>query len=135
MYSYSNYIIKGDNHMNRAERRRNARQQEKTKTYVLTEDQIEKIKRDATEKATRKAFVMCLSIPVMVLHDKFGFGKTRLTRFMDYALIWFESVYDNETQLRELVKIAEEECGIQILDWEDTNDNYSGRNHHNTRKK
>lgn len=104
--------------MNRAERRRNARQQEKVRTYVLTEDQIEQIKRDAAHKATEKAFLMFMSIPIMVLHDKFGFRKVRLTRFMDYALVWFESVNNNETQLRELVKIAEEECGIRIMDWE-----------------
>lgn len=103
--------------MNRAERRRSARQQEKTRTYVLTEDQIIKIKQDAAREATRKAFLMFMSIPVMVLHDKFGFGKTRLTRFMDYALMWFDSVYDNETQLRELVKIAEEECGIKTANY------------------
>lgn len=121
--------------MNRAERRRSARQEEKPRTYVLTDDQIEKIKRDAAHEATHKAFVMFLSIPVMVLHDKFGFGKTRLSRFMDYVLIWFESVYDNETQLRELIKVAEEECGIQITDREDTNDNHSGRSNHKTSKK
>ena len=61
---------------------------------------------------------MFMSIPIMVLHDKFGFRKVRLTRFMDYALVWFESVNNNETQLRELVKIAEDECGIRIMDWE-----------------
>ena len=60
---------------------------------------------------------MFLSIPVMVLHDKFGFGKTRLTRFMDYALVWFESVYDNETRLTELVEIASKECGIVVTDY------------------
>lgn len=112
--------------MNRAERRRNARQ-EKPKTYVLTDDQIQKIKQDAANKATRRAFVLFLSIPVMVLHDKFGFGKTRLARFMDYVLLWFESVHDNETQLRELIKVAEEECGIRIIDREDSNDNHPSK--------
>lgn len=103
--------------MNRAERRRNARQ-EKTRTYVLTEDQIEDIKRKTTAEASRKAFLSFVSIPVMVLHDKFGFGKTRLERFMDYALVWFESVYDNETRLAELIEIAGNECGIRIKDYE-----------------
>lgn len=100
--------------MNRAERRRNARQ-EKTRTYVLTEDQIQQIKRDAVSEATRKAFLMFLSIPVMVLHDKFGFGKMRLSQFMNYALVWYESVQDNETRLTEIVKIAEDECGIKTI--------------------
>lgn len=103
--------------MNRAERRRSARL-EKPKTYVLTEDQIEDIKRKAVAEATRKVFLMFMSIPVMVLHDKFGFGIQRLSRFMDYALIWYESVHDNETKLLDLVKIAEEECGIQTITYD-----------------
>lgn len=102
--------------MNRAERRRSAKQQQsKQKTYVLTEDQIKQIKMDAVNEATRKAFLMFMSIPVMVLHDKFGFGKIRLTRFMDYVLIWYESVQNNETRILELVKIAENECGIRTV--------------------
>lgn len=103
--------------MNRAERRRNKQQSaEKTKTYVLTQDQIDKMKRDAVNEATRKAFAMFLSIPVMVLHDKFGFGKQRLTRFMDYVLVWYESVQAGETPLRELLTVAERECGIRVED-------------------
>lgn len=100
--------------MNRAERRRNARN-EKPKTYVLTEDQITKLKQDAAYEATRRAFFMFMAIPIMVLHDKFGFGVRRLTKFLDYALIWFDSVQKNETSLTELVKIAEKECGIKVL--------------------
>jgi hypothetical protein len=100
--------------MNRAERRKQGKSAPKPKTYVLTEDQIEKLKRDAANEATRKAFVMLMSIPVMVLHDKFGFGVRRLTRFLDYVLIWCESVQNNETNLVELIKIAEDECGIKI---------------------
>ena len=103
--------------MNRAERRRNARQG-KPKTYVLTEDQIQQIKLDAVNEATDKAVLMLLSIPVMVLHDKFGFGKQRLTRFMDYVLVWFESVQNNETKLMELVRVAENECGIKTIKYE-----------------
>lgn len=101
--------------MNRAERRRNAKQ-EKPKTYVLTEDQIAKLKQDAAHEAMWKTFLMFMSIPVMVLHDKFGFGQTRLGRFMDYAVMWYESVYNNETRLMELVNIAGDECGIRVLD-------------------
>ena len=100
--------------MNRAERRKNA-VTTKPKTYVLTDDQIRKLKQDATNEATRRAFLMFLSIPVMVLHDKFGFRKVRLSRFMDYALVWFESVQNDETRLMELMKICEEECGIKTI--------------------
>jgi hypothetical protein len=100
--------------MNRAERRRNARN-DKPKTYVLTDDQITKLKQDAASEATRKAFLMFMSIPVMVLNDKFSFDKQQLDTFMDYSLIWFDSVQSNETPLVELVNIAEKECGIKVL--------------------
>ena len=100
--------------MNRAERRKNKLSAEKPKTYVLTEDQINKMKRDAINEATFKAFMMFMSVPVMVLHDKFGFGESRLSRFMDYVLVWYESVQNGETPLTELVKVAEKECGIHI---------------------
>lgn len=120
--------------MNRAERRRSAKQ-ERPKTYVLTDDQIEQMKRDAAKEATRKAFLMFMSIPVMILRDKFGFGKIRLGRFMDYALVWFKSVYDDETKLMEIVKIADEECGIQTITWEGEHDNHTSRNHYQTSKK
>jgi hypothetical protein len=121
--------------MNRAERRRSARQQEKPKTYVLTEDQINKMKMDAVNEATRKAFLMFLSIPVMILHDKFGFGKQRLSKLMDYALIWFEAVQNNEVKLLELVNIAKDECGIDTINWEATNDNLAGRSNRSVSKK
>lgn len=101
--------------MNRAERRKQGKNAEKPKTYVLTMDQIEQMKKAAVQEATRKTFLMFMSIPVMVLHDKFGFGKQRLSKFMDYALMWHESVYDDEVRLKELIKIAEEECGIRVL--------------------
>lgn len=100
--------------MNRAERRKQ-KNAVKPRTYVLTDDQLEAIKRKAVEEATIKVFMMLMSIPVMVLHDKFGFGKTRLARFMEYLLLWYESVQSGETRLMELVKVAEEECGVRII--------------------
>lgn len=99
--------------MNRAERRKN-KNATAPKTYVLTQDQIDTMKRDAVNEATARAFQMFLSIPVMVLYDKFGFRKTRLTRFMDYVLIWYGSVQQGETSLRELLSVAERECGIKL---------------------
>lgn len=100
--------------MNRAERRKqkNANQ---PKTYVLTEDQTEKMKQDAVNEATRKAFLMFISIPVMVLHDKFGFGIKRLGKFMDWCLVWYEAIQKGEVGLMELVRVAENECGIKTL--------------------
>lgn len=122
--------------MNRAERRRSARQDaQKSKTYVLTENQIEQMKLDAVDEATRKAFLMFLSIPVMVLSDKFGFDKLQLGQLMDYSLVWYEAVLHDEVRLMELVRVAENECGIKTLTWEDNNDNLTSGSNRGTGKK
>lgn len=122
--------------MNRAERRRSARQeQKKEKTYTLTQREIDQIKLDATNEAVHRAFLMFLSIPVMVLHDKFGFGKQRLSRLMDYALIWFDAVQKEEVRIMELVNIAKDECGIDTINWEASNDNLTSRSNRSIGKK
>lgn len=112
--------------MNRAERRRQGRS-DKPAVYQYTQDQIDKmiqdavakeldgIKEKAVDEATRTAFQMFMSIPVMVLHDKFGFGQIRGNRFMDYAMIWYESVLKGETTLKEVMKIAEDLTGVQFI--------------------
>lgn len=130
-------------HLNRKQRRK-AGITEKTKTYNMTDAQIEKIKADAVreanaeiqrlraenealrltlmkrkseimEKAVRDAFMLFMSIPVMVLHDKFGFGKIRFDRFMNYVLMWYESVQNGEFTIEHIVEIAESVSGIKFV--------------------
>lgn len=129
--------------MNRKQRRKTG-VTEKPKVYNLTEAQIEKIKADAVReanaeiqrlraenealrltlmkrkaevmaKAVHDAFLLLLSIPVMVLHDKFGFGKIRFDRFMNYVLMWYESVQSGETTIEHIVEIAESVSGIKFV--------------------
>ncbi len=100
--------------MNRAERRKAAKEGKVVNApavYHLTQEQIDKMKADAKAEG----FTMALSIPVMVLHDKFGFGNIRATRFMDYAMIWFEAVVKGETPLTEIMKIAEDLTGVRFI--------------------
>ena len=130
-------------HLNRKQRRQ-AGITEKPKVYTLTEAQIEKIKADAVReanaeiqrlraenealrltlmkrkaeimaKAVHDAFMLFMSIPVMVLHDKFGFGKIRFDRFMNYVLIWYESVQNGEFTIEHIVEIAESVSGIKFV--------------------
>lgn len=111
---------------NRAERRRLAKQGkvvEAPAVYHLTQEQIDKMINDAIRKvrvdavdiATRTAFKMFMSIPTMVLHDKFGFGQVRQDRFMRYCMIWYESIQKGETDLKEIVKTAEDLHGIKMM--------------------
>lgn len=100
--------------MNRKERRK-AGKTEKVAVYNLTADQIDQLKQEAVDEAALVAFKMFMAVPIMVLHDKFGFGSLRAQRFMDYAMIWYESVQKNETSLKEIMKIAEELTGVQFI--------------------
>lgn len=68
--------------MNRAERRRLKRSQESgNTTYTLKNEDVAKIKRDAAQEAIDKAFVLMLGLPMIVLHDKYGWGKKTSFRF------------------------------------------------------
>lgn len=117
--------------MNRAERRK-AKKQEKPAVYMLTQDQIdqikkdavkdvldqlEQVKRDAVNEAVGTAFKMLMSIPSMVLHDKFGFGHIRLDRFMHYVVDWYDEVQSGGTPLEEIMAIAEADSGIKVLEY------------------
>ena len=95
--------------MNRAERRRLGKT-EKPKTYVLTDAEIQQMKKDAVAEA----FKMLLCIPVIVLHDKFRFGRIRLDRFLHYALSWATDVQNNVVTLKEVLDLCEEETGLKI---------------------
>lgn len=98
--------------MNRKQRRKHGIT-EKPAVYMYTQEQVDQLKKDAVDEA----FKMLLSIPVMVLHDHFGFGQIRLDRFMNYALHWVESVQSGETKLTDLMKLAEEESGVRVQDY------------------
>lgn len=95
--------------MNRATRRRLGIT-EKPKTRVLTEDQIRQMKNEAVNDA----FKMLLSIPVLVLHDKFGYGHTRLDRFIHYAMSWVKDIQNGVVSIQEVVALCEEETGLKI---------------------
>lgn len=82
--------------MNRAERRRAEKQATKAKvaTYNLTQDQINKIKQDASREAIDTAFTLMLALPLEVLIGD-GYwvksAKKRLPKFMDEVLSLYDS--------------------------------------------
>ena len=63
--------------MNRAERRKAAKAGlpvKKEPVVNIKAADVQKMKQDASKEAADKAFLLMLGLPVMVLHDKFGFG-------------------------------------------------------------
>ena len=103
--------------MGRAEQRRAQREaQKKTKTYTLTQEQIDKIKEDAIKEASDTAFLLMLAIPVMVLHDKW-WEKTaskRCPQFVDQCLDLFDSFSKDYVTLDDLKQCLQEESGIKL---------------------
>ena len=100
--------------MNRTERRRN-KDKNKPAVRMLTDDQIEQIKRAATDAAVDRMFVLMMGIPLLVLRDKHGFGKFRLGKFADHCYDWYKSVRDGDVGLDEIVKVLEDEAGYKLL--------------------
>lgn len=100
--------------MNRAERRKQ-KDNKKPAVRMMTDDQIEQIKRAATDAAVDKMFVLMMGIPLLVLRDKHGFGKFRLGKFADNCYSWYKSVRDGDVGLEEIIKVLEEEAGYKLI--------------------
>lgn len=56
------------------------RHQLRNKPIELTSKEIDRLKKQATERAAEITNL----IPLLVLKDKFGFGKVRLERYLNY---------------------------------------------------
>ena len=103
--------------MNRAERRRLKRNQEKgNATYTLRNEDVTRIKQDAAQEAIDKAFISMLGLPVMVLHDQYGWGKKRLSDFMDCVLEQLDSFNKDFITLDDLWKTIEKETGVKLIE-------------------
>lgn len=76
---------------------------------------IERIKQDAFKKAAEQAFLFMLGLPVMVLHDKFGFGPVRCERFTDAVLELYDGFEKGYITLTDVHSTLKEETGITII--------------------
>lgn len=103
--------------MSRAERRRLERDSSKSqKTYTLTQAQIDQMKKEVSMEATKKAFLMMMGFPLLTLRDKFGFGKSRLNRFMSHMLDMYEAYEMDYVDLDDLNNTILEETGVTLLE-------------------
>lgn len=86
----------------------------KTKTYNLTVEQIEAMKKKAVDEALEMAWELTLCIPTMALHDVFGFGEKRLDRFLEKVLYLYDSFAAGYFTLEDARKMLHEESGYSI---------------------
>lgn len=110
--------------MNRAERRRRAKQGllvVKEPVINVKASDIQNIKKEATTNAADTAFFLMLAIPVMVIHDKYPQlmrrdvdGKSRAERFADLCIDLYDSFDKGYVTLDDLADRLWEEAGIKL---------------------
>lgn len=117
--------------MNHQERKLLKRAAFAAPTYTLTADQIQALKQEAYDKAwaeynsriegikkeaTDIACRAAIAVPLVVIHDKLGFGIVRGNRFLDYMMTWLRAINDDPGTLMELQDLVYEFYGIKLME-------------------
>lgn len=69
---------------------------------------------DIREKTALESTENLMYIAMLVLHDKFGFGKTRLTRFYEGMSTHSECINKNLVRMDEIKQIINGELGLVV---------------------
>lgn len=83
------------------------RQEAFNKAYEQAQKEFQKQLEDAKRMAADRACQAVAVIPLVLLHDKCGFGKIRLQRFVGWMETWIKAINDDPETLKELTAIAE----------------------------
>ena len=117
--------------MNHQQRKLAKRAAKSAPTYTLTADQIQALKQEAYDKAwteynsriesvkkeaTNIACRAAIAVPMVVVHDKLGFGVARANRFLDWMLTWINAINDDPGTLVELQELVYEFYGIKLME-------------------
>ena len=94
-------------------RRAKREAQGKTKTYTLTVEQIEQIKKQAIKDALHQAMVLLFGIPVLVLREQYGWGeKKRLPEFAEHITDYYQEFAEGKWTVEEYEQIVLDYTGI-----------------------
>lgn len=117
--------------MNHQERKLAKRAAKSAPTYTLTADQIQALKQEAYDKAwteynsriedvkkevTDIAYRAAIAVPMVVVHDKLGFGIVRANRLLDWMMAWLRAINDDPGTLVELHELVYEFYGIKLME-------------------
>lgn len=104
--------------MNRAQRRaakKNKQFVQRDPVYNLKESDLSSIKNKATRQAIDTAMTLLLSIPVKVMHDKYGWGmKKRLPELAEALIDEYQEFADGNMSLEEYQEMVYEYCGVKF---------------------
>lgn len=107
--------------MNRQQRRKKGIK-EKPAVYNMTVDQIERDRQRAIldaqkhveREVRRKTFIKLIALPLLTMHDEFGFGKKRLKKFATEFVRRLRDLDNNEFTLEQVVEQLELEAGLKF---------------------
>ena len=93
--------------MNRAERRRLARQ-------GVTDKDIKHLYQRTKKESINQTVRFYSLAMAMVLHDKWGFGEIRLKRFLDQTQEMFDAINEGYLDFNDIHKVLLDECKVDI---------------------
>jgi hypothetical protein len=101
--------------MNRAERRRQAKAKIKGEAvYQVKRSDLEKLHEEAIESVSKRVVPMMLYTSLMVLRDKYGFGRKRLKDFSEYVFSLYEGLDRELVTFDDLAEAIERETGVVL---------------------
>ena len=110
--------------MNRAQRRK-AGIKKKVATYRFTQEQlhdeinkgIDKFREEIRDDVTDKALRVIAYVPLIVLHDKWGFGKKRLEKFLYEFAEQIDCLENKYVGFDDMIAAIKEETGLNVDDY------------------
>lgn len=110
--------------MNRAQRRK-AGIKTKVPTYRFTQEQlhaeinkgIDKFREEIKDDVTDKALRVIAYVPLIVLHDKWGFGKKRLEKFLYEFAEQIDCLENKYVGFDDMIEAIKDETGLVITDY------------------
>ena len=106
--------------MNRAERRRLAREAEKSNALItMTQGQIDQIKHEAYDNAVHDVMHIALGVSAFTLHDKIGQlmrKENRINNFMDLSLENWSAIESGHLSLEDVNKALKYEANCDIVE-------------------
>ena len=106
--------------MTRAERRRQAREAEKSNALItMTQGQIDIIKQEAYDAAIHDVMHIALAVSAFTLHDKIGQlmrKENRINNFMDFALNNWSAIESGHLSLDDVNKALKYEANCDVVE-------------------
>lgn len=100
--------------MNRAERRRRKKMGlpvNNEPVYNVKQSDINKLKKESVDTA----MVLLLSVPIKVMHDKYGWGmRKRLPELADLLIDEYQNFADGYITLEEYQQLMYKWCGVKF---------------------